>query len=77
MGEAVRQQLSVALVVYPKGAEYSIEDAVGTNRSGDITQHLVHETVHENSPWQIARSVIAEVLYTCNDIQTLNGQSFS
>ena len=75
-GEQAQQLLPATLVSLRERAQKCLEDFVATNRSEDMTQDLVEETASEDSPRQVARSVVAEVLYASSDVQTLAGQSF-
>ena len=39
----------------------------------DMSPTLIQEHLQEDSPRQVARSVVADILYACSDTQTLAG----
>lgn len=68
------RQLSSNLAALREDAQRYLQDLTETNRSQEVPQSLVLENIYERSPRQEARSVVAEILYTSSDTQTLAGQ---
>lgn len=67
-------QLSSILATLREDARRYLQDMTETNRSQEVPQSLVLENICERSPRQEARSVVAEILYSSSDTQTLAGQ---
>lgn len=67
------RQLSTNLAHLREVGRRQLRNLVGTEASGDVPQTLVEETIHEHSPRQEGRKVVAEILYFSSDVQTLAG----
>ena len=76
IGKQAQQKLSTSLASLRESAQKYAHDFVQTNKSEEISQDHSKGTESKESPRQVARSVVANVLYSSSDAQTLAGWSF-
>lgn len=67
-------ELSTSLTSLEEEARRHLRDLIRVNSPHEAPHALIQENMHERSPWQEARSVVAEILYFSSDVQTLAGK---
>lgn len=68
------RQLSKILFTLREDGRRQLHNLAAKSRSQNVPQTLVEENIHEGSPRQEARKVVAEILYFSSDVQTLAGE---
>jgi hypothetical protein len=68
------RRLFTDLTTLREGAQKYIQEFAKINSPLELHETHVLENIHERSPRQKARSVVAEILYFSSDVQTLAGQ---
>ena len=67
------RNLSTTLASFREDTNKYLKDFRKTVLSQDVPQKLLQENIHERSPRQEARSIVAEILYMSSDTQTMAG----
>jgi len=67
-------ELSTSLTSLAEEARRHLHDLTTVNAPHEVPHASIQENMHERSPRQEARSVVAEILYFSSDVQTLAGK---